>query len=104
MAFISGVEGHWDHPHNRPWAPCDENVKEGLAHLVGAKSSEVTAMGTLTANLHTMMAAFYRPTTERYKIVIEAKAFPSDHVNEFLFYCLLFFFIHREKKTKFNGT
>ncbi|KAG2223271.1 hypothetical protein INT45_006997 [Circinella minor] len=74
-----GVEGHWDHPHNRPWAPCDENVKDGLAHLVGAKPSEVTAMNTLTANLHAMMAAFYRPTAERYKIVIEAKAFPSDH-------------------------
>lgn len=37
-------------------------------------------MGTLTANLHLMMSQFYKPTSERYKLVCEAKAFPSDQV------------------------
>lgn len=30
-----GVEGHWNHPYNRPWATVDEYVKEPLARLVG---------------------------------------------------------------------
>ncbi|KAI8078732.1 pyridoxal phosphate-dependent transferase [Halteromyces radiatus] len=74
-----GVEGHRNHPYNRPWVTVDEQVKEHLANLVGAKPVEVTAMNTLTSNLHSMMTTFFRPTKDRFKIMIEAKAFPSDH-------------------------
>ena len=45
-----------------------------------AMESEVVCMGTLTANLHLMINVFYKPTDERYKILCEAKAFPSDQV------------------------
>ncbi|KAG2204660.1 hypothetical protein INT47_011955 [Mucor saturninus] len=74
-----GVEGHWNHPYNRPWATIDELVKSPLANLVGAKPIEVTAMNTLTSNLHSMLVTFFRPTESRFKILIENKAFPSDH-------------------------
>ena len=57
-----------------------------MAPLVGAKASEVAVMGTLTANLHLMMASFYKPTRERHKIILEGKAFPSDHVRSISVY------------------
>jgi kynureninase len=53
-----------------------------MAPIVGAQPSEVAVMETLTANLHLLMSAFYRPiSTGRHKIILESKAFPSDHVS-----------------------
>lgn len=49
---------------------------------IGAHETEVACMGTLTANLHLMINTFYKPTKERYKILCEANAFPSDQVNQ----------------------
>ena len=71
-----GVEGHF--AAKNPWMPYHEFVADGLAKIVGAKKTEVVAMNSLTANLHFLMVSFYRPTNERYKIVIEGDAFPSD--------------------------
>ncbi|EJF65981.1 kynureninase [Dichomitus squalens LYAD-421 SS1] len=72
------VEGHFDHPHGRSWMYIADTVHPYFADLVGASESEVACMGTLTANLHLMLNAFYKPTQDRYKILCEAKAFPSD--------------------------
>lgn len=71
-----GVEGHFK--GRNPWMPYHEFVRAGLAHLVGAKESEVVAMNSLTTNLHLLMVSFYRPTAQRHAILIEAGAFPSD--------------------------
>jgi kynureninase len=71
-----GVEGHF-HARN-PWMPYHRLFTQQTATLVGAQSSEVVVMNSLTVNLHLMMASFYRPTTERHKILIERGAFPSD--------------------------
>ncbi|MFD1016270.1 kynureninase [Winogradskyella rapida] len=71
-----GVEGHTE--AKNPWLPYHEFLTEATAKLVGAKPIEVVTMNSLTANLHFMMASFYKPTKERYKILIESDAFPSD--------------------------
>lgn len=71
-----GVEGHTE--AKNPWLPYHEFLTESMAKIVGAKPIEVVVMNTLTANLHFMMVSFYKPTKKRYKIVIEADAFPSD--------------------------
>ena len=71
------VDGHF---HSiRPWISYHRLATQGFANLTGALPHEVVAMNTLTVNLHLQMASFYRPTRERYKIVIEKGAFPSDH-------------------------
>jgi len=72
-----GVEGHF-HANKRPWFHYHKFSKEALAKIVGAKPSEVVSMNNLTSNLHFMMVSFYRPTKDRYKIMIEKGAFPSD--------------------------
>jgi len=71
-----GVEGHLH--SRRPWLYYHKFTKKALSNLVGAKPGEVVAMSQLTVNLHLMMVSFYAPTTQRYKIITEADAFPSD--------------------------
>lgn len=71
-----GVEGHFKARH--PWFSYHEMFAKPAAAVVGALPSEVVVMNQLTSNLHFLMASFYRPTKERYKIICEYKAFPSD--------------------------
>ena len=71
-----GVEGHFHAKH--PWLSYHEIFPEKLAPIVGALPAEIVVMNQLTVNLHLLMATFYHPGKERYKIICEAKAFPSD--------------------------
>ena len=71
-----GVEGHF-HARN-PWMPYHEIFPRQLSAIVGCQENEVVVMNQLTVNLHLLMVTFYRPDKKRYKIICEARAFPSD--------------------------
>lgn len=70
------VEGWFE--GNEPWMFYHKELKRLMAPIVGASEAEVCPMNTLTVNLHLLMVSFYRPTKERFKIIMEAGAFPSD--------------------------
>ncbi|KAI9885799.1 MAG: hypothetical protein M1823_002378 [Watsoniomyces obsoletus] len=80
-----GVTGHFSTFSDSPLPPfveLDRVAASEMAKLVGANPDEVAVMGSLTSNLHLLMASFYRPARNRkgrYKIILEGKAFPSDH-------------------------
>ena len=80
-----GVHGHFKRLRDTalpPWLDCDSSLQDDMARLVGAQADEIAMMQTLTGNLHLMMCSFYRPTAQRWKIIMEGKAFPSDHVGD----------------------
>lgn len=70
------VEGWFD--GETPWMFYHKELKKLMAPMVGAKVAEVCPMNTLTVNLHLLMVSFYRPQGKRFKIIMEAGAFPSD--------------------------
>lgn len=72
-----GVEGHFN--GTNPWMHYHHFVEEQAAKIVGAEKDEVVIMNTLSVNLNLLMVSFYRPSAKRFKIMIEADAFPSDH-------------------------
>lgn len=73
-----GVEGHFR--GKRPWAIIDEPSLTLIKPLIGAKNEdEIAIMNSLSVNNNLMFISFYRPTSKRYKILIEGQAFCSDH-------------------------
>jgi kynureninase len=81
------VQGHFKPLEESPlptWLDADERAAQLIAPVVGASEAEVAVMQTLTANLHLLMSAFYRPDINgKHKIMLESKAFPSDHVSPY---------------------
>lgn len=71
------VDAHFD--GRTPWFSYHEVFRESGASIVGANPGEVVMMNGLTTNLHLMMVSFYRPTSRRFRVLVEPAAFPSDH-------------------------
>ncbi len=62
----------------RPWFFTAERLGERLAPLVGAHADEVIATGSITANIHQLLATFYRPAGTRTRILADELNFPTD--------------------------
>lgn len=61
-----------------PWMDYHDALTPTLSKIVGCKPHELSVMNNLSVNLHLMLVSFYRPQGKRFKILCEAKAFPSD--------------------------
>ncbi|KAF2451138.1 kynureninase [Karstenula rhodostoma CBS 690.94] len=75
------VGGHFTQLEDSPLTPYQDMAADcarKMADIVGASPSEIVAMNTLTINLHLMMAAFYKPTAKKSRIMCEWRPFPSD--------------------------
>ena len=71
-----GIDGWTKGQH--PWFYFPESLSEMCAPLLGASKDEVIITGSTTANLHQLLASFYRPEGKRTKIVADELNFPSD--------------------------
>ena len=71
-----GVEGFFE--GNNPWMNLHRKLAVQLSRIVGADSDEISVMHQLSVNIELLLVSFYRPFSKRKKILVEAKAFPSD--------------------------
>jgi len=67
-----GVAG-WD-----DWFALAERLSGALGKLVGAYPDEVIATGSITVNLHALLATFHRPTPPRRALLATELDFPTD--------------------------
>lgn len=62
----------------RPWMELHDQLVGPLAVIAGAQKQEISVMSQLTVNIHLMFVSFFNPVGKRNKMLVEAKAFPSD--------------------------
>ena len=61
-----------------PWFYYPERIAAMEEGLVGAKERELIINGTTTTNIHSVLAAFYRPEGKRTKLLCDSQIFSSD--------------------------
>ncbi|MYL49601.1 kynureninase [Halobacillus litoralis] len=61
-----------------PWFYMSEKIGALTAPLIGAKPEEVINTGSITSNIHQLLATFYKPEGKRTKILADELNFPSD--------------------------
>ncbi len=67
------IHGWTDGTH--PWLFLAERTGAQLARLIGAEAKSVVAMGSITVNLHQLLATLY---DGKGKVLVDAGAFPTD--------------------------
>jgi len=63
---------------NEPWLGFHKRLRHTLSGILGTKEEEISVMNSLTVNLHLLMISFYKPAGNKFKILMEGGAFPSD--------------------------
>lgn len=53
-------------------------IAEKLAPIIGASPEEITVCANTTLNVHQCIATFWKPTKERYRIIVDELNFPTD--------------------------
>ncbi|WP_027953344.1 kynureninase [Halobacillus kuroshimensis] len=71
-----GIEG-WTQA-DEPWYFMSEKLGRMTAPLLGASPEQVINTGSITTNLHQLLATFYNPEKGRTKIIGDELNFPSD--------------------------
>ena len=61
-----------------PWFYYPARIAAMEEELVGAKEKELIINGTTTTNIHSVLAAFYKPWGKRTKILCDSQIFSSD--------------------------
>lgn len=49
-----------------------------MADLIGANPDEIAISDSTTVNIHQGVSTFYKPTSDKYKILVDDKNFPTD--------------------------
>lgn len=60
------------------WFHLAERLSPSLAKLIGAVPTEVITTGSISSNLHALLATFYKPKAGRKNILVTALDFPTD--------------------------
>jgi kynureninase len=83
--YLDGIMSTWEDlavegwfQGDDPWLKYHEQLKQPLADIIGGTAKEITIMNSLTVNLHLLFVSFYQPAINKYKIIMEGGAFPSD--------------------------